>query len=68
MQQAIPTVELRPEKIEDLNKQPQLSTRMFLSEDGKWFVHETITRDFKPMTYMAQVFKKDEKEDDWSSF
>ena len=65
MQQAIPTVELRPEKIEDLNKQPQLSTRMFVSEDKKWFIHETITRDFKPMTYMAQVFKKEE--DDCSS-
>ena len=57
--QVIPTSELHPKKIEDLNKQPTLKTRMYVSEDGEWFVHETTTLDIKPISYMKKVFRNE---------
>ncbi len=54
------TKELHPKKIEQLNNQPTIKTRMYVSEDGEWFVHETTTLDFKPINYMRKVFNSDE--------
>ncbi len=42
-------------EIERIRKQPILQTQMILSEEGKWFVHRTITTDLKPMSYIEKV-------------
>lgn len=54
---AIPTVELRPKKIEELNDQPIIETKMCLSDDGNWFIHRTVITDIKSLAYMAKVFR-----------
>ena len=54
---AIPTVELRPKKIVELNDQPIIQTQMSLSEDGNWFIHRTVITDIKSLAYMAKVFR-----------
>ncbi len=42
-------------EIERIRKQPIIQTQMMRSEDGKWFVHRTITTDIKPMSYIEKV-------------
>lgn len=60
--ETLQTVELSPKKIEELNDQPILETFMYVSLDGKWFVHKTIITDIKPLTYMKKVFEQEEEE------
>lgn len=42
-------------EIERIRKQPIMQTQMMLSEDGKWFVHRTITTDIKATSYVKKV-------------
>ena len=42
-------MELSDKKIEQLNKQPIVETRINRSEDGKWVVHKTTITDIKPV-------------------
>ncbi len=58
--QEIPVGEIHPRKLEDLKKQPTIKTKMYVSEDRKWFVHETTTLDIKPLSYMQKVFDEGE--------
>ena len=58
--QAIQTVELHPSQIERLNNQPEIKTKMYWSEDGLWFIHETRIIDIKHKNYMNKVGEKDE--------
>lgn len=59
----IQTVELHPRKIDDLNRQPKIETKMYLTKDKKWLVHKTIITDFKPSTYVEQMVEKKDGED-----
>jgi len=61
--QIIPTVELRPKKIEELNEQPAIETNMFMSKDGKWFVHKTTITTIKPRLYLDRVMEPKDTED-----
>ncbi|MBI2548784.1 hypothetical protein HYW21_05530 [Candidatus Woesearchaeota archaeon] len=47
--------QLRPVKIEQLNKQPIVETSLQLSEDKKWMVHKTTITDIKPLSYVEKV-------------
>ena len=58
----LPIVELHPRKIDDINKQPKIETKMYLTKDKKWLVHKTIITDFKPSTYIEQMVKKEEED------
>jgi hypothetical protein len=42
-------------KEDQLRKQPIIEAKYFVSEDGKYFVHKTITTDIKPVAYMEKV-------------
>ena len=55
----IPTVELHPRKIDDINRQPKIETRIYLSKDGKWVIHKTIFTDFKPRSYIEIMMEKE---------
>lgn len=46
-------------EIERIRKQPIIQTQMMRSEDGKWFVHRTITTDIKPVTYIKKVLESE---------
>lgn len=46
---------LSKKKIEQLQKQPIIETKVWQSEDGKWIVHETRIVDIKPMAYLERV-------------
>ena len=56
----IQTVELHPKRIEELNDQPTIESRMYLSQDGKWFVHKTVITDIKAIKYLDKVLEKEE--------
>jgi len=60
--ESMQTVELTPKKIEELNDQPILETFMYVSLDGKWFIHKTITTDIKPISYLKKVMNENEEE------
>ena len=49
------TIELTENRKEQLNDQPIMQSYMYISLDGKWFVHKTIITDLKPMNYMKKV-------------
>lgn len=51
--------ELNPKKIEDLNNQPIIETKMFLSQDGLWFIHKTMITDIKAVSYVEKVMDAD---------
>ena len=51
-------------KEDQLRKQPIIETKYFLSEDGKYVVHKTITTDIKPVSYVAKVLVGDKQEED----
>jgi len=56
----IPTIELRPKKIEELNEQPAIETNMNLSKDGRWFIHRTTITTIKPRKYVNKVLRQEE--------
>jgi hypothetical protein len=60
--ESMQTVELSPKKIEELNDQPILETFMYVSLDGKWFIHKTITTDIKPVSYLKKVMNENQEE------
>jgi len=53
------TVQLTQRKIEELSEQPLLETFMYVSMDGKWFVHKTIVTDIKPVNYVKKVMDEE---------
>jgi len=53
------TIELSQRKIQDLNEQPVVETCMYISQDGKWFIHKTVITDIKPMNYIRTVMDKE---------
>jgi len=48
---------LSEKRIEQLQKQPILETKVAKSEDGKWVIHKTVITDIKPISYMEKVLK-----------
>ncbi len=56
-------MDLSNNKEEQLRKQPIIEAKYFLSEDGKYLVHKTITTDIKPLAYMEKVLAGSEEED-----
>ncbi len=62
--ESMQTVELTPKKIEQLNDQPVVESVMYVSLDGKWFVHKTVITDIKSVNYMKKVFKDDEEDEE----
>lgn len=53
-------MELYDKKIEELNKQPVIESKVWKSRDGQWVVHETRILDFKPATFFEKVVAKEE--------
>lgn len=53
------TVELTQRKIQELNEQPVVETFMYISQDGKWFVHKTIITDIKSVNYVKRVMEEE---------
>ena len=54
------TVEvLTQRKIQELNEQPVVETFMYLSQDGKWFVHKTMITDIKSVNYLKRVIENE---------
>lgn len=51
----VETLELTQRKIQELNEQPVVETFMYISQDGKWFVHKTIITDIKSVNYVKRV-------------
>ena len=49
------TIELTQRKIQELNEQPVVETFMYISQDGKWFVHKTMITDIKSVNYVKRV-------------
>ena len=47
-------------KIDDA---PTIENVMYVSLDGKWFIHKTIITDIKPINYMKKVFDDDTEAD-----
>lgn len=53
------TIELTPRKIQELNEQPVVETFMYVSQDGKWFVHKTMITDIKSVNYVKRVMEEE---------
>lgn len=53
------TLELTPRKIQELNEQPVVETFMYVSQDGKWFVHKTMITDIKSVNYVKKVMEEE---------
>lgn len=53
------TQELHAKKIEELNEQPVIENFMYVSLDGRWFVHKTIITDIKPVNYVKKVMESE---------
>ncbi len=47
--------ELTERKIEQLQNQPIVESRVWLSENEEWVVHETRIVDIKPVKYLKKV-------------
>jgi hypothetical protein len=52
------TETLSKTKIEQLNEQPIIKNRCYLSIDGKWFVNKTTITTIKPVTYINKILEK----------
>jgi|TARA_R100000093_G_scaffold9747_1_gene6475 hypothetical protein len=46
-------------KPQDASNQPIVKTTMRLSKDGKWFIHDTIIRNIKPVSYLNKVLQQE---------
>ncbi|MEA3378367.1 MAG: hypothetical protein U9Q69_01885 [Nanoarchaeota archaeon] len=55
-------MELYEKKIEDLNKQPVIETKVWKSKDDMWVIHETRILDFKPKSFFEKVIGKVKEE------
>lgn len=55
-------MELYDRKIEELNKQPVIESKIWKSKDNLWIVHETRILDFKPRTFFEKVLNSIEEE------
>ena len=53
------TIELTQRKIQELNEQPVVETFMYISQDGKWFVHKTMITDIKSVNYVKRVMDEE---------
>lgn len=49
---------LTEKKIEQLQKQPIVESRVWLSENGEWVVHETRIVDIKAKKYLEKVLEE----------
>lgn len=47
--------ELKPTKIEQLNKMPIIESTVSKSEDGKWIIQRTVITSIKPVTYYQKM-------------
>lgn len=50
-------MELTPQIIEQLKKQPIIESSINKSEDGKWILHRTTILDIKPVSYIEKVLE-----------
>jgi len=48
---------LSEKKIEELEKQPIVETKIGKSLDGRWVIHKTVITDIKPVSYMEKVME-----------
>ena len=55
----VQTIELTQRKIQELNEQPVVETFMYISQDGKWFVHKTMITDIKSVNYVKRVMENE---------
>jgi len=54
-------MELFDRKIEELNKQPVIESKVWKSKDNQWIIHETRILDFKPLAFFEKVVGSAEK-------
>lgn len=55
-------MELYDKKIEELNRQPVIESRIWKSKDSMWIIHETRILDFKPRSFFEKVMTSAEEE------
>ena len=55
-------MELYDKKIEELNRQPVIESKVWRSKDSMWIIHETRILDFKPRAFFEKVMSAAEEE------